>query len=412
MKYLGYIYKICVIILTVLVLIVFVGIGMEKSSVLVYYFFGEYPAQGNYYIHFNENNDISVATFTYQQNIFTEEKIDTENLKIYPDLINRYRYEMDKENAYDNNKLRELLLSEGLATIIDNSKATAKEIEAQNSAEEKKIGCWSQKEANATAEEGQTNTEFSVLKLINWLKKYYKSIAYLLFRWTLGAIGITFIISCLIKFARRNNVDIIFWGEVASGKTTIASRLKYPEITKTELLQITSTKGTSINKGERIALGKKDIYPFLIDNPGQQYDKMFDKVNKNMFSNPHQILLITIALNHDKDAMNKTVDNEYIGVEISKAVQIITITKGSKKLNASNRIIILFINKCDILYENEQEMFSDKHKEIVNSYLEKAFDYEMLLELENRYRHTVHRVYGSALEGWGMSNIKKIIEKI
>lgn len=411
MKYLGYIYKVCVIIGVILFLIVFVGIGMEKS-VLVHFFWGEYPIQGDYYIEFSSNNGTYDATLKYYDEIYTKEKIDTANLKIFPNLVNTCMFQIDKDIVYDNDKLKEFLLLNGLAKIVDKNKATSEETEAQNYAKENMLGCWSQKKADFTENEGQLNNEFSVLKLINWLKTYYASIVYLIIRFVIAVLGITFIISCLIKFFRRNNVDIIFWGEIASGKTTVAYRLRKPEISKTELLQITSTKGTSINKAGRIAFGKKDIYPYLIDNPGQQYDKMFDKVNKGIFSNPHQILLITIALGQGNETLDRHIDNPYLEGEISKAVQIITIVTGSKKLKKSSRTIILFINKCDLLYKNEQELFNDENKEKVNSCLKKAFDYELLLELEERNLQNVHRVYGSALEGWGISNIRDIIEKI
>lgn len=410
MKFIGNIYKLCVVLLTLLIICVFYIGGLEKKEELSYFFLGEYPAGGGYNIVFYEKESDYLATVTYKKIIYEKEIIDIDNLMIYPDYVNGYAFSINKDDIYSDEKIKELLLSMGVATIIDESKARSEEIEAQNKAQKEKLGYWSIDKKNDIIEkEGQENDDFNIHELINWLKKYYKSIMYIAVKTILGVLGTGVIIGALIKFCRRNNVDIIFWGEIASGKTTVLNRLAHPEITKTQLLKITSTKAPSIVKSARIALGKRDIYPYLRDNSGQAYAEMFDSVNKKMFSNPYKMLIVTVALNPCKST-EKEIDKKYLASEISKAIQIISIVNESKKLKSINKSII-FINKCDLIYGSEQEMIEDKYEK-VNIILKEAYDYQMILDLKDRNREKIYIVYGSALEGWGMYDIKNIIENI
>lgn len=412
LDFIGKLYKICVVILTILIVFIFYIVGLEKPEELSYFIFGEYPTGGNYNIVFYENESDYSATVTYKRVIYEKDIIDMDNLMIYPDFIKGYAFSINKDDIYSDEKIKELLLSMGVATIIDEGKASNEEIAAQNEAKNEKKGYWSIGINDDDIEEekkGKKNDDFYIHELINWLKSYYKSIIYIIVKAVLGVLGIGVIVGGVVKFYRRNNVDIVFWGEIASGKTTILKRLAHPEITKTELLRITTTKASSTIKSSRIAVGKRDIYPYLRDNSGQAYAEMFDSINKKMFDNPYKMLIVTVALNPCKST-EKEIDKKYLASEISKAIQIISIVSESKKMKVINKSII-FINKCDLVYESEQEMVEDKYEK-VKSILKEAYDYQMIQDLRDRHKEKIYILYGSALEGWGIYSINKIIENV
>lgn len=411
MKYLSYVLKILLIIILSLFLLLFILLGFEKKKELTYFFFGEYPAQGKYWISIKANDYGHSATVYYKQYIYENEIIDTSNLVIYTDLINFIDYTIDEKIIYDNEKIKEYLLYNGLASIIDENKATEKEKENQNNAIERGVGNWRSNDSNSITSSGQDKSGINILDIINWLIFFVKSRIYFLLSILIGILGVGTIAGGLNIFWRRNNIDVIFSGEISSGKTTILKRLESPEISKAELLKITNTKGKEIKKGKRIAVGKKDIYPYFIDNSGQEYAKIFDSINKKFFRNPHRILIITIALD-PRNHINRQVDilnKRYLNSEMSKAVQMLSIVSESRTIKPLDRIIV-FINKCDLVYEREEDMFHDNYS-VAENLLKNTFDFELLNDLMGK-NNKIKIIYGSALKGWGLYSIKENMQEI
>lgn len=184
-------------------------------------------------------------------------------------------------------------------------------------------------------------------------------------------------------------------------------RLKDPHISRTHLENITSTKGKVVSKPIRVAMEKKDLYLRLVDNPGQEHGKILDSVNKKFFANPHKILLIIVALSPTKEE-DSIVNEKYLNDEISKVVQILSIACESSTIKPIEKKII-FINKCDCLYEDEKSMIRDKYKK-VKKYLESTYSFEELDNLLDNYGKEIDVVYGSALEGWGIKEVEDIIK--
>ncbi|MDE5589650.1 MAG: hypothetical protein K2J60_11010, partial [Acetatifactor sp.] len=247
--------------------------------------------------------------------------------------------------------------------------------------------------------------------IINWLISFSKSFLFFIIKYIIAIFGLGTIASIIIKIVRRNNVDVIFGGELSSGKTTIFKRLENPEITESELLSITSTKSTKKQRGTRIAVGKRDIYPLMLDNPGQQYADIFDGINKRFLCNPHRILIYAIALfpeNKSDEDIHKN-DQYRIG-QIHKAIQLLSIVLKSKTVKSLDKIVV-FVNKMDLLYENEVAFSKvNRNNEGINL-LKKINGFEELNEII-AYSPKVEIIYGSALKGWGIYKIRDIIKGV
>lgn len=407
MKYLRYITKILVL-LFMIALFIFLGLlGVENKKELTYLLFDEHPADGEYWIQFSTDNGESFITVDYVKRIYEYEKYNASNLMIYPEITN-YSFTIEKESLNSEAKIRELILQKGGASIIDENIATKEEIAAQDIAKNLEIGCWAPEgEGGYSVYNGQGKDEWTIFDLINGLRNFAQSKLFIIIRWLVGILGIGVIFNLFVKFLRRNNIDIFFCGEISSGKTTMIERLKDPHISRTHLENITSTKGKVVSKPIRVAMEKKDLYLRLVDNPGQEHGKILDSVNKKFFANPHKILLIIVALSPTKEE-DSIVNEKYLNDEISKVVQILSIACESSTIKPIEKKII-FINKCDCLYEDEKSMIRDKYKK-VKKYLESTYSFEELDNLLDNYGKEIDVVYGSALEGWGIKEVEDIIK--
>ena len=77
---------------------------------------GSYPAAGDHYIQFGQNEDDDVTAIVYYQQEIYDEEIDLSNLGLY--MKKNIGYRIDKGDIYDDDRIRKMLLLEGLAKMI------------------------------------------------------------------------------------------------------------------------------------------------------------------------------------------------------------------------------------------------------------------------------------------------------
>ena len=70
----------------------------------------------------------------------------------------------------------------------------------------------------------------------------------------------------------------------------------------------------------------------------------------------------------------------------------------------THKKIIVFFNKCDLLYDSESEFLKNK-KNIEYKY-KKSIDYKELYDYADAF------IFGSALKGWGIDEVKDEIISI
>lgn len=356
---------------------------------------GQYPVNGDYYISFNKDEDGNVTTRVfYEQDIYNE-SIDLTNLELYTD-VSKYNYCIDKDDIYDDKKIRKMLLQEGLAQIIDENMASEEEISYQTKAVRKENGIWNTGEENKKVMSLHT----AFYKLILFFNSNFGKIL----RWTIfTGIGISTIYSIIKKIISRRKIDVVLMGGKSSGKTTVLKRIEKPNITEGKLLaDATSTKAEQIVKCDRIAYKNKDIYPYLFDNQGDKYGEMIDAINKSGIKKSEKKVIVYV-ISFTPMAYSSDFDYKLANSQISKAAVLVKSFKTSRSLKRVNKIIIFF-NKCDLLYGSEAEFLKNKSK-IINKYNETT-DFQ---EIED-YADAI--IYGSALKGWGIEDLKDEILSI
>lgn len=355
---------------------------------------GEYPALGKYYISFTKNEEEIISNVYYKQSIYNE-KINFSNLVLYVKDGAEYCIE-NKKDIFDDDKIRIILLENGLAELEDTDIATADEVKAQDDAIKNQNGTWKVSDSSS----------ITLHKIFNFIFRFFDSYLGKVLIWVICTIGIGGIILLIIKkIIAFRKIDTIFMGGISSGKTTIIRRFEDPNITEGKLLaDSTSTKSRKVSKGSRIPSGNKDIYPRLYDNPGNELGKMLDELKKFAF-NKSEKRVVVYVISFTKEDKHLQVDHEYINKEMIRATTLIQILKTSKAIKRANKIIIFF-NKCDLLYKTEQDYLKDKnHIEIRNMYGERDD-----LQILNKYADSI--LYGSAVKGWGISELVENIKSL
>ena len=356
---------------------------------------GNYPAIGYYYISFEKGDENIISNIYYKQHIYNE-PIDLSNLMLYEEENTSYCLDR-KSNIYNDETIRIFLLENGLAELKNIDKALESEIKAQEKAVKKKTGIW----------EINSNTKVVTLhSIFNVIFNFLNSKLGIILKWIITLVGVgticTFLLKVIIRILSFRNIDTIFMGGISSGKTTMIRKFEDPDATEGKLLaEITSTKSRKKIKGNRIPVGKKDIYPRLYDNPGNNFGNMIDELKKFAFNKSEKRVVVYVI---SFTMLNKSneVNREYIIKELVKAATIVQILKNSKSIKKPNKVIVFF-NKCDLVYASEQEYIEDKSHAKIMSIYGKSDE----LQLLKKYSDCI--LFGSAVKGWGISELKKII---
>lgn len=366
--------------------------GFSKCISLVT---GNYPAVGNYYISFSaDKNETISANVYYKQDIY-DEAIDLSNLEIY--VKKNVGYYIDKKDIYNDKQIRKMLLQEGLAKIIDKNIATKEEISYQTKAIKEENGIWNTGE--------NKKNYISLHSIFDKIILFSGSNLGEILKWIIfTGVGLSTIYCFIKKKISKRKIDIVLMGGISSGKTTILRRMEKPNITEGKLLaEATTTKTEQIVKCDRIAYKNKDIYPYLFDNQGDKYGEMIDAINKFGIKKSDKKVMIYV-ISFTKANSLSDFDYKLANSQISKAAVLVKSFKTSRSLKKVNRIIIFF-NKCDLLYSSESEFLKNKI-DIENKYYKETTDFQEIKD----YADAI--IYGSALKGWGIEELKEEILSI
>ncbi len=350
-----------------------------------------YPKLGDYYISFNtDDENVIIGNVFYKQKIY-EETIDLHNLFLKVNAGTGYI--ISEEIIYDDTEIRKMLLEKGLAEIENKDLATKEEIILEKNAIENKVGIW---------KDSVSSSEVTSHSLINNFLNIIENNMFKIIKWILcSVIGVGTIITGIKKIVNRKKIDVIFFGEKNSGKTTLVKRLNKSHMTEAELsVESTSTKGQEVLKIDRVAHGKKDIIPILYDNPGDDIGQMVDAINKYKFSkSENKIVVIVISNPYNNDA-NKQLTN----LEVCRAEMFAKAVKESKSLKKVKKVIV-YINKCDLIYADEEQFLRNKVQ--IDLIYRRTYNYYNKLCLI-----ADEVIFGSALKGWEVQGLKEAITKL
>lgn len=382
-KYLRYMIYF-VIYIGVLILITWL---IHRTENVAYFVTGEYPVLGEYYISFSKEDDITVGSVYYRQFIYNEE-IDLTNLILHLKEDEEYIID-DKKNIYNDKEIRINLLKSGWAELEDVESAPILEQAAQEEAIEKKQGVW-----NTETKHGKIKLHSIlngvILSLDSDIGKILIAVGKMI-----GFVTIIWAIVCLVM--RHRNIDVILMGGTSSGKSTTISRLRHPYITENELLTSVPTKVKEVTR-EKFPYGKMIIRTSLYDFPGNQLGKMVGELKRNIFlKGEKQVVIYVVSFTAYSDEEK---DTKYMYEEITKAAAVIQILNNKRLIKGKLKIIVFF-NKCDLLYDSEQLLLKDEEHQNVKNKYDGAESYETVCRLAD------YVIYGSAIKGWKTNELVK-----
>lgn len=344
--------------------------------------FGKTDIGGIYYISFDhEDNDIINAQITYNKIVYNE-PVDLSGVEIL--LDNNKMIPISSDIIFDDNAIKQMLIDMGYA------KATKEDSDVS--------------EEKNTIEKEHLFTDDNEIILHHGIKKIYDflmSQTWKIIKWLIvSAIGISTIFSLIVNILRRKRINIVFMGSVSSGKTTLIRRLVDPNINESKLInEITPTELANSIKGKRIAVGKKDIYPSWVDNPGNDLGAMIDDVvgkGKVLFAKNVGVYVLAPSPSYN----STNIINEYKAREITRALTTIKAIKKAESIRTPEKIV-LFINKMDLIYCDENDFYRNI-KKVKKSYM-KDNDYDELIEIVDEV------IVGSALRNWEIDTLLNCI---
>lgn len=364
----------------------------------------------DYYVIYENDSDDNIAIEIGKQETLINEaygEIDLDNLAFFPMQIRtHFSFHVDDADTLDNEVKRKLLYY-GYAQIIDETVATAEELEAQEHAVSNRLGGW--KETVNNQEEG-----YDPGKDLGEISKKdgFKELA--------GAISVMFsriadyckhnyqfiisvILSCgiggmIYKRIKTRKKTIFLGGANGCGKTTLKILISHPDVSVDDLLKqsptlkLNSERVIRDDKNRRLTL-KADV----LDPPGHELHHVIDKLSR-LHKAWWRKYVVIIILAPTKANRGDLIDNEYIEQQYQTLKNLwvpVLYAKSIVKLET----VVLFLNKGDLLDDvDELNRLFDKHISLVEKVSEET-------------KNHVEIINGSIISKAGVTELMNVLKK-
>lgn len=314
----------------------------------------------DYYVIYENDSDDNIAIEIGKQETIIKQaygEIDLDNLSFFPMQIRTY-FSFHVTNADTlNDEVKRKLLYYGYAQIIDETIATAEELEAQEHAVSNRLGGW--KETVNNQEEGyDPEKDLDGISKIAGYKEQTGRISVMFSRISDYCIhNYQFIFSTIIgcgvlgmiyKRIKTRKKKIFLGGANGCGKTTLKNLLSNPDISVDDLLKqsptlkLNSERIIRDDKNRRLTL-KADI----LDPPGHELHHVIDKLSR-LHKAWWRKYVVIIILAPNKAEKGELIDNEYIEQQYQTLKNFwvpVLCAKSTVKLET----VVLFLNKEDLL---------------------------------------------------------------
>lgn len=188
--------------------------------------------------------------------------------------------------------------------------------------------------------------------------------------------------------------EVIYIGDVASGKTELSKTLPHPHKLKTGT-QYSPTR--SIHKTDEIIIKDKKgfilFHGVAIDTPGQSNDALLNILSQKQL--PKRKKIIILLLSHTKTETDNIVDLDYMMSQYNQLekVYLPAIKRYSNKVHK----LIVFFNKHDLLSKNTNpETIFKNHCKLIEDYLKGS-------------TVITQKVYGSAKENENIDKLRDLL---
>lgn len=338
-----------------------------------------------YVIYENDSDDNITIEIGKQETLINQAygEIDLDNLDFFPMQIRtHFSFYVSDADTLDNEVKRELLYF-GYAQIIDETIATAEELEAQEHAVSNRLGGWEETVNNQDKGDGteivnnqnkgdDPEKDLSGISKNDGSKEQAGDISAMFSRIADYCIHnyqfiISTIISCgicgmLYKRFKTRKKKLFLGGANGCGKTTLKILLSDPSVSVDDLLKQSPTMKLNSERIIRDDNNKRLILKIdILDPPGHELHYVIDKLSKFHKAWWHKYVVI-IILAPTKANRGDLIDNEYIEQQYQMLKNLWVPVLHAKSI-VTLETVVLFLNKGD-LFDDVDELNRVFHKHI------------------------------------------------
>lgn len=366
----------------------------------------------DYYVIYENDSDDNIAIEIGKQETLINEaygEIDLDNLAFFPMQIRtHFSFHVNDADTLDNEVKRKLLYY-GYAQIIDETIATAEELNAQEHAVSNHLGGW--KENVNNQEEGDdTGKDLGEISKKDGFKEFAAAILGIFskvvnyciqnYQFIISVILGCGILGMIYKRIRTRKKSIFLGGANGCGKTTLKILLSDPDadvsvdglLKQSPTLKLSSERIIRDDKNRRLTL-EADI----LDPPGHELYHVIDKLSR-LHKAWWRKYVVIIILAPTKANRGNLIDNEYIEQQYQTLKNLwvpVLYARSIVKLET----VVLFLNKGDLLDDVDE----------LNRLFYKHINLMKQVSVETK-KH-VEVINGSIISRVGITELVKVLKK-
>jgi GTPase SAR1 family protein len=332
--------------------------------------------------------------------------------------IDNIRYSDEMGNFFlsadvADSKLRIDLLSWGYASIVDESKATDAEKQAEHSARAAHLGIWkSPSPPSQPTDTTVPSPSVGVKSTSSWNLPSPEVILGWLWKALVTLATFSVIQFYVRKWRKERKVQLVLVGHKSAGKTCLLRRIVDGKVSKDVLLNMRPSTGVErVRAAKPVFRGKLEIWPEAIDVAGNAYGEIWDAL---LARNKKAVVavLATDERNGNQAIYNiqkgEGVNSELMNIQFAW-MQWLAGSLASNKVPKPT-IMIIFINKFD-MYSNfsSEDSAGRSTKARLEAYFKKHIDVVQTTAKAANVKCEVF--FGSAVQDWNIEEMLVMIAR-
>lgn len=194
-----------------------------------------------------------------------------------------------------------------------------------------------------------------------FFRAYWLQLLSISFLPAIGGIALKF----LLDWRASRNIEILYLGLPASGKTALLDRMRDPTLTEAYFDADRTTTGVEIRNHDPVVAGRYRFLLTSVDTPGSKPDAALDQIVGSRGSKQRLVLMIVLSP-HGKRQESNTFSDDFVKEQLGYVLALPLALVRASKLRKPD-VVIVFANKFDTFIDANSSI-PDKGKEFMDRF--------------------------------------------